>query len=74
MVRSDAQRRVSNHEAAEEPPLVLAADPSRRLSSLRDDRLLRMRRSKLKTETRGTTSPLLVVRVYKGFDLTFTCA
>jgi len=39
MVRSVAQRRVSNHEAATVP----ATDPSRRLSSLRDDTLLRIR-------------------------------
>jgi hypothetical protein len=39
MVRSDAQRRVSNHEAG----TVLAAHPSRRLPSLREGKLLRMR-------------------------------
>jgi hypothetical protein len=42
MVRSCAracERSVSNREAA----TMLAADPSRHLSSLRDDRFLRMR-------------------------------
>jgi hypothetical protein len=42
MVRSDAKRRVSNHEAARVP----ATHPSRRPPSLRCGGLLRMRRSK----------------------------